>query len=88
MGVDMFDAAADFAELLPPKWKGLGLLIVAVAVAFPGPFQSWYYAQAEDHPRNSRAGSKGHSCPKSANTPIRKHGYGRPSRPDARRLYP
>ena len=50
MGVDMFDAAADFAELLPPKWKGLGLLIVAVAVAFPGPFQSWYYAQPEDHP--------------------------------------
>ena len=48
MGVDVFDAA-DFAELLPPKWKRrLGLLVVAVAVAFPGPFQRWYYAQAED----------------------------------------
>jgi hypothetical protein len=49
MGVDVFDAA-DFAELLPPKWKRrVGLLVVAVAVAFPGPFQAWCYTQAEDH---------------------------------------
>jgi hypothetical protein len=47
--VDVFDAA-DFAELLLPKWKRrLGLLVVAVALAFLGRFQCWYYAQAEDH---------------------------------------
>jgi hypothetical protein len=47
--VDLFDAA-DYADVLPRRWKRrLVVLVAGIAIVFPGPFQRWYIAQAQHH---------------------------------------
>jgi len=42
--------AADYAELLPRRWKRrLGTAVLAVALLFPTAFQNWYLVQVQDY---------------------------------------